>query len=325
MTKSLLKIRFWQSNKKYHMKLKLIITIAIIGLTISAKACDICGCGVGSYYIGILPEYNKRFAGIRYQHKTLQTHLGPIGNRTPLTTAETYQSTELWGGWNFGQKFRILAFVPYNFNERVNQDERGTKNGLGDIAVMAYYNLFNKTGTLGSKLLVQSLWLGVGIKTPTGKYEPTERLATQESPNNFQLGTASADFTFNAAYDIRYNDLGFNTNVNYKLNTENKYNYRYGNKLTTNALFYYKFRLFHTFTVAPNAGILYESSAKDVEHNKYEVAVSGGHSLAAIGGVEFALKGISFGANYQNIRSQNLAGGRALAGNRIMTHVSIPF
>ena len=307
------------------MKLKLILTIAIFGLTVSTKACDICGCGVGSYYIGILPEYNKRFMGLRYQYKTLQTHLGPQGQRTPLTTNETYQSTELWGGWNFGQKFRVLAFVPYNFNERFNQDERGTKNGLGDIAIIGYFNVFNKTGTLGSKLLVQSLWFGAGIKTPTGNYEPTERLAVQESPNNFQLGTASTDFTFNAAYDIRYHDLGLNANVNYKLNTENIYNYRYGNKLSTNVLAYYKFRLFHTFTAAPNAGLLYEKSEKDIENNTYEVAVSGGHSLAAIAGVEFSAKGISFGANYQNVRSQNLAEGRAFAGNRIMTHISIPF
>ncbi|SER88099.1 transporter family protein [Pedobacter rhizosphaerae] len=307
------------------MKLKLMLVIAIVGFTICAKACDICGCGVGSYYIGILPEYNKRFFGLRYQYKTLQTHLGPRGERTPLATDETYQSAELWGGWNIGKKFRVLVFVPYNFNKRVSQDQQGTKTGLGDVALMGYYNLFSKTGTLGSKLLVQSLWLGAGIKTPTGKYEPAERLAIQESPNNFQLGTASTDFTFNAAYDIRYNDLGLNANVNYKINTQNKYEYRYGNKLTTNVLAYYKFRIFQSFTVAPNAGILYETSAKDVESNKYEVAVSGGHSLAAIAGLEFAMKGISFGANYQNIRSQNLAGGRAFAGNRIMTHISIPF
>ncbi|RYD94686.1 MAG: transporter [Sphingobacteriales bacterium] len=307
------------------MKLRLMITIAIASMGIGAKACDICGCGVGSYYIGILPEYNKRFVGLRYQYKTLQTHLGPRGERTPLSTDETYQSAELWGGWNFGKKFRVLAFVPYNFNERINQDGKGTKSGLGDIAVMGYYNLFNRTGTLGSKLLVQSLWLGAGIKTPTGKYEPSERLAIQESPNNFQLGTASTDFTLNAAYDIRYHDLGLNANVNYKLNTENRFGYRYGNKLSANLLAYYKFRLFESVTMAPNAGVLYETSAKDFEHNKYEVAVSGGHSLAAIAGLEFAMKGVSFGANYQNVRLQNLAGGRAYAGNRIMTHISIPF
>ena len=307
------------------MKLKFITILILVATTLGVKACDICGCGVGSYYIGILPEYNKRFIGIRYQHKTLQTHLGPLGEQTPLSTDETYQSAEVWGGWNLGKKFRILAFVPYNFNKKVSQSLNGDKNGLGDIAVMGYYNLFNKSGSVGNNLLVQSLWFGAGVKAPTGKYEPSERLAVQESPNNFQLGTASTDFTFNIAYDIRLQDLGLNANVNYKVNTENKYEYRYGNKLTTNVLAYYKFRIAKTFTVAPNAGVLYETSAKDVENNKYEVNVSGGYSLAAVVGAEVAFDKFSFGANYQNVSAQNLANRRAFAGNRVMVHLSVPF
>lgn len=307
------------------MNFKKSIILVLLLSPLSLLACDICGCGVGSYYIGILPEYNKRFIGLRYQHKTLQTHLGPQGQTTPLSTDETYQSAELWGGWNFGKKFRVLAFVPYNFNERSSQASAGSKNGLGDIAIMGYYNLFTKSTTVSSKLLVHSLWLGAGVKAPTGKYEPSERLAVQESPNNFQLGTASTDFTLNAAYDVRLNDLGLNLNANYKINTENKYEYRYGNKLTTNALVYYKFRLFHQLTLAPNAGILYETAAKDVENGKYEMDVSGGHSASLVTGFELAMSKFSFGANYQNIVSQELANQRAKAGNRLMVHFSVPF
>lgn len=303
----------------------ILVTVFMLFVVTASRACDICGCGVGSYYLGILPEYNKRFIGLRYQHKTLQTHLGPLGERTPITADETYQSMELWGGWNFGTKFRVLAFVPYNFNDRVSQTGNGTKTGLGDIALMGYYKLLDQTGTLGDRLLVQSVWIGGGIKVPTGRYEPTERLAVSESPNNFQLGTASTDFTINAAYDIRYNDLGLNANVNYKMNTENKYDYRYGNKLTANLLAYYKFRVAEKITIAPNAGVLYETAQKDVENNKYDVQVSGGYSLSAVAGVELALKGLTLGANYQNVRAQDLAGGRAKAGNRMMVHVSLPF
>ena len=305
---------------------KIIIAIIMTFITITAtKACDICGCGVGSYYLGILPECNKRFIGLRYQHKKLMTHLGPFGERTPLTADETYQSAELWGGWNIGTRFRILAFVPYNFNERTSQDAAGTKNGLGDIALMGYFKLLDHTGMLGERLLVQSLWIGGGVKVPTGKYEPSERLAVQESPNNFQLGTESTDFTLNAAYDVRWNDLGLNANVNYKVNTENKYAYRYGNKFTSNVLVYHKFRVAQKMTIAPNIGVLYETAAKDVESKKYDVAVSGGYSLSAVGGLEVSMKGVSFGANYQNVRSQELAGGRAKAGNRVMVHFSLPF
>lgn len=307
------------------MKLKLIITIGLLTATLGTKACDICGCGVGSYYIGILPEYNKRFIGLRYQHKTLQTHLGPLGQVTPLTTDETYQTAELWGGWNVGKRFRVLAFVPYNFIQKSSQDANVSKNGLGDVALMGYYNIFTNSNTVNSKLLVHSLWLGAGIKAPTGTYEAAEKLPVQDNPNNFQLGTASTDFTLNAAYDVRLNDLGMNVNVNYKINTENKYGYRYGNKLTTNALLYYKFRLFHKFTIAPNAGLLYETAVKDVEDNKYEVAVSGGYSTSVVTGFEFAMSKLSIGANYQSVVAQELANKRAKAGNRLMLHLSVPF
>jgi hypothetical protein len=307
------------------MKKLIIASLLVLFTIISTKACDICGCGVGSYYLGILPEYNKRFIGLRYQHKTLQTHLGPMGERTPLTTDETYQSAELWGGWNIGKRFRVLAFVPYNFNERKSQSSSGSKDGLGDIAIMGYYKFLDHTGNLGGKLLIQSLYIGGGVKLPTGKYEPSERLAVQESPNNFQLGTESTDFTLNAAYDVRWNDLGINANVNYKMNTENKYEYRYGNKFTSNVLIYHKFRVAKVLSVAPNLGVLYETAAQDVESKKYDVAVSGGYSISAVAGLEFSMKGLSFGANYQNVRSQDLAGGRAKAGNRFMVHMSVPF
>ncbi len=294
-------------------------------LSLPGLACDICGCGVGSYYIGILPEYNKRFIGLRYQHKTLLTHLGPFGERTPITSDETYQTAELWGGWNIGKRFRVLAFVPYNFNNRTAQTGTGSKNGLGDVAVMGYYNLFSGRHIVNEKLLVHSLWIGAGIKAPTGTYEAAERTLLSESPNNFQLGTASTDFTLNAAYDVRLMDLGININANYKINTNNKYDYRYGNKLTTNALLYYKFRLFNKLTIAPNAGVLYETSQQDVEQNKYNVDVSGGHVLSAVGGLEASFGRFSAGANYQAIASQHLANNRVKAGDRLMIHFSVAF
>jgi hypothetical protein len=306
--------------------MKKYIILVFLGIaSLPAVACDICGCGVGSYYLGILPEYNKRFIGLRYQHKKLTTHLGPLGERSPLTSDETYQTAELWGGWNMGTKFRVLAFVPYNFNNRVAQTGDGYKSGLGDVAVMGYYNAFSTRHTVGMKLLVQSLWVGAGIKAPTGKYEPNERLQSTESPNNFQLGTASTDFTLNAAYDLRLMDLGLNINANYKINTQNKYDYRYGNKLTTNALLYYKIRLFNAMTVSPNAGVLYETSQQDLENDKYTVDVSGGHVVSAIGGLEANFNRYSAGVNYQHVASQQLANNRVNAGDRLMIHVSVAF
>ncbi|MES2829321.1 MAG: transporter [Bacteroidota bacterium] len=304
---------------------RIILTISFIIGMLTAKACDICGCGAGSYYLGILPEYNKRFIGLRYQYKTLVTHLGPSGERSPITADERYQSTELWAGWNIGNRFRVLTFIPYNFNSRKSQTGNGRKYGLGDIAINGYYKLLENTSTLNDRLLVQSLWIGGGVKVPTGRYSAEERMAVQESPNNFQLGTASTDFTINAAYDVRYNDLGINANIAYKMNTENRDHYRYGNKFTANILLYHKFRIANRLTVSPNIGGLYETATKDVEDGIYRIDVSGGYSSSVVAGAEVALTKLSFGANYQMVASQDLAGGRARAGNRLMVHVSLPF
>lgn len=312
--------------KKTFKRIFLLLFIVFPGL---AYSCDICGCGVGSYYLGIMPEFNKRFVGLRYQHKTLETHLGPTGNRTPISADETYQSMELWGAWNLGKKWRVMAIVPYNFNKRevAAGSLSGTKNGIGDIVLMGYYKVFDKqNSTKNNKLFSHSLWAGVGIKTPTGVYDDGERSSVaQDAPNNFQLGTASTDFMLNIAYDARIMDIGLNTNISYKMNTENKYEYRYGNKFTANVLAYYKFNIKNKLRIAPNAGIIYETQPKDVIYNKFDVAQSGGYSTAGITGVEFTAGKISFGGNYQFILSQELAEGRAKAGNRVLTHISYAF
>lgn len=302
------------------MKKKMILLFAAMLIFTATKACDICGCGVGSYYIGLLPDFKKRFAGLRYQYKTMQSHLGPGGSTSYLTTDETYRTAELWGGWNIGKKFRVLGFVPVNFSERSNQDVSKSKTGLGDIAVVGYYQVFNKLNTLTNKPLIQSLWIGGGIKLPTGKYEPAERKENEDSPNNFQLGTASTDFTLNAMYDIRLMDIGLNANVSYKINTRNKYDYQYGNKFSANLLAYYKLRPHKDLSISPNAGILYETADKDKESD-----VSGGYSFMGTTGIELSFSQFSIGGNFQPVLSQELAGNKVKAGNRAMVHVTYLF
>jgi hypothetical protein len=308
------------------MKKIWIILICLVTGLYEARACDICGCGVGSYYIGILPDFKKRFVGLRYQYKTLRSHLGPGGTTSYLTTNETYQTAELWGGWNIGKRFRVLGFLPVNFNSRENQGVTMNKSGIGDIAVVGYYQLLDKQQTIHSgQLLVQSLWIGGGIKVPTGKYEPTEHKENEDAPNNFQLGTASTDFTLNAMYDVRLMDFGINANVGYKINTNNKYDYQYGNKFTANVLAYYKIKVAGKATIAPNAGVLYETAEQDKEAKKYTVDISGGHSLLATVGLEATLGTISIGGNFQPVISQQLADMRIKAGNRAMVHVTYLF
>lgn len=308
------------------MKKILLPLLLCLTLVFGARACDICGCGVGSYYIGLLPEFSQRFAGLRYQHKSLQSHLGANGERSYLTSDETYRTAELWGGWNIGKRFRVLGFVPVNFNEHVNQGISDRQSGLGDIAMIGYYKLLDiRDNVLDNRLLVQSLWLGGGLKLPTGKYEPAVQEVNGESPNIFQLGTGSTDFMLSAMYDVRLMDFGVNTNITYKLNTENSYGYRYGNKLTANLQAYYKIKLASALTVAPNAGLLYETARQDTEDGKYKVDMSGGDITMGSVGLEATLKRLSVGLSFQQPLEQDLANGSVQAGNRLVVHTTFMF
>jgi hypothetical protein len=215
-----------------------------------------------------------------------------------------------------------MASVPYSFNEKLNQGTTQTKNGISDINLSGLYQLVNTQKTvMNSKILVQTLWIGGGIKLPTGKYNPKDKSSTNDNANLFQLGTGSVDFSVNAMYDIRLQDAGLNVSGSYKMNTNNKYDYSYGNKLSANAQAYYKIRIKNVVTVAPNAGLQFENSKHDMD-SYLSVDISGGRLLLGTFGMESSFKNISVGANWQAPVSQSLAKGIVKANNRLMVHVS---
>jgi hypothetical protein len=301
------------------------ITVSIILIIcIKANACDICGCGVGNTYVGVLPEFRKHIIGIRYRSNSIITHVGIGGATTYLTTNEYYNTSELWGGFRLAKKWRLLTSLPYNFNSKTNSTSTNSKNGVGDINNVLFYELFNKKSTTKqNKLLISTLWLGAGLKLPTGSYNPIDKNNTS-SNNLFQLGTGSTDFLIAAMYDLRYQDAGININSSYKINTANKYNYQYGNKFTLSSQLYYKFKIANKFSVVPNAGIIYEVSRKDKDNN--EIAdVSGGNLTFGSVGLEASYKKIAIGFNWQTSLQQNIAMGIIHAKDRAMLHISLMF
>jgi hypothetical protein len=302
------------------------IGLVLLGLTSVVTACDICGSGAGSYYAGLLPAFKKKFIGLRYQLNGLQSHLGANGQATYLTNKERFQIMELWGAASVGKRFRITASVPASFLERTNQAVRTTKSGLSDVSVLGYYQVLKMQQTTNAgNVLAQSLWLGTGIKLPVGKYNAEDKNTASAAQNTFQLGTGSTDFSFNMLYDVRLQDAGINTNIIYKINSRNKYGYQYGNKFSGNLLAYYQFRPGTAFSIIPNTGVLYETSAKDWETKTVEVFQTGGYSMMGTAGVEIAFKKIGMGANVQTPLMQQLGEGKIKSCNRGMLYVSYSF
>lgn len=301
---------------------KIIIATIIFSVYINnAAACPLCGCGTGNYYIGLLPQFNKHFVGLRYQYNNFKTN---IKDEPGEFSKDRFQSVELWGGWNIGKRWQALAIVPFNFVHQVSDEGAINRNGIGDIMLMGNYKLFDKTSSTKSKKLIsQQLWLGAGIKLSTGSFsiDPADEMLVALA--NTQTGSASTDFIVNGMYNISINKFGINTGARYKINTQNKDKYFFGNKFSANSLAYYSFKNKQT-TLTPNAGFLYEhNGASKLENEKIDF--TGGYLLSTAAGLEVNIKKVTLGCNVQLPITQNFAGKQTQNKLKGMFHVTLGF
>ncbi|MEP7317589.1 MAG: hypothetical protein ABI921_02575 [Panacibacter sp.] len=301
---------------------KIFVLSVLLFFCAQSYACPICGCGVGNFYMGLLPNFQSKFIGVRYQYLHYHTQLT---DEPEEFSNDYYKTVELWGGFSIGKQWQLLAYVPYQLNT-LHSDE-GTKklNGLGDISLIANYKLLDKTNTSSNgKSTVQQLWIGGGLKLPAGKYRiDIYNPETEIGDVNSQQGTGSTDFLLNATYDIRFNKFGINTTANYKINTTNNEQYHFGNRFNAASLAYYQVNL-KNIVVTPNAGFMYQHSAEN-DFSNAKVEQTGGYLALSVIGAEISIKRIAIGANVQLPISQDFASGQTESKTRGMVHVSFSF
>lgn len=299
--------------------LKRILLAGLCGLLFTsaqtARACDACGCGVGSYQFGILPQQAKNFVGIRYQMKTDQT--APMHGSA---SKEVFRSTEIWGRFYPLKRVQVLALLPYNFNRQETEDKVTQVQGLGDGLVLVNYNLLNNTDSLYQKVK-HNLFVGGGLKLPTGNY--TNKTESGDLNPNLQLGSGSLDLVANAMYTVRYDKIGLNTNLTYKYNTVNKNDFRFGNKFGAGTVLFSVLKV-KEMAIMPNAGFSTEITSKDQSYDE-ELTESGGHANFLTLGTELYFKRLSAGATLQKPVTQNLSEGYVETGNRFLTHLTFMF
>jgi hypothetical protein len=292
-----------------------------LGFTASTSfACDLCGCGNGGSFWGIMPQSHKSFVGLRYGYRSYDSHLNSIN----LQTQEQFWKTELWARVYPLKKIQVLAFIPYNFNKQtiLKTKKELDIQGIGDISVLINYNLINTvTDTIQHKFY-HNLLVGSGLKLPTGRYK-YDYLSDNEVANpNFQLGTGSTDFTVNLFYTLRYKKWGLNADFSYKMNSQNSNEYRFGNRINSNISAIHFVNVTPSLMLIPNVGLAYENAAYDVDANIKNTR-TGGDALLGSFGLESYYQKISAGINYQCPIAQNLSNGELKTNSRVNVHFTI--
>jgi hypothetical protein len=281
-------------------------------------ACNTCGCGVANYHYGILPQFQKNFIGMRYRYRSYVSTL-EAGHSAPYSY-ETFQTTELWGRFYPMNKWQVFAFIPYNFNEKREEDKITYFEGLGDVVVSANYNLINTYDSAESDW-THNLLVGAGVKLPTGQFRKIEDGLTVNQ--NFQLGTGSVDLLFNLIYTLRFKNSGLNAEFTYNHNTTNRDEYRFGNTSRSGLTAFFIPKT-GAVTLMPNAGASVETF-KDNKQFKQPFPDSGGWAMLYNAGVESYYKNFAVGVSYSHPGKQKLFNEKVRSNDRVSVHVTVMF
>ena len=305
--------------------MRTLLAVALLVLYTSiASACDVCGCSISGNYFGILPQFNRHFVGFRWSDRSFQTAHSPTalanGN---FHSQERYSTLEAFVRFYPHRRIQVLALVPYQFIQR-NEGVTTNVNGLGDVSLMANYLVINSGDSLQRKWR-HTLAAGLGTKLPTGRYRAGLR-SSEVINANLQPGSGSTDFTLGAQYTLRRGSFGVATDVYYRINTANKQDYRFGNRLNGSLkCFYWKNIRRGTFSILPNAGVFAETAGADQQEG---IALEGtsGHVTLGLLGLDVYIGGrVSAGVTFQKPLDQYLGEGAIKAGNRWMASLNYIF
>lgn len=297
---------------------KLILRISIgLYFCVSSMACDVCSGPSDASNMGILPQFQRNFIGIRYSCKCFRSTqpksiLIPGNNRS---ANEVTQVGELWGRYVFRKRFQVYAFLPIQKFTQKFSDSVFNNKGFGELSLSVNYMILN-TGDSICDRFKQALFIGVGVKFPSANYR-------KSISDLMQIGSGSVDATVSINHTLRFAKYGFMSEGTYRFNGSGYGDFKYGKKLTISSKIFLLQKI-KKVSVLPNFGLTWEYSAKSRHHEIIQWNTGGSALLSGIG-CDVFYKQLIFSMNAQQAVYQNLADGYLTSKIRMTAGVRLSF
>lgn len=286
---------------------KYIILLLIAIQSSNAIACDTCGSSGSGGSMGFASMLNSNFVGLRYLNQSYKSTDGLYSN-SPWYD-EHFNTFQAWARIPVYKNIQISALVPFHFHHKQTETGRQQINGLGDITVLAMYQLYKTEKD--STFLIHNLQLGAGFKAPTGSFDQMNVGAVNPS---FQLGTGSWDYLLATEYIVKQKNFGLNTQLNYVIKTENDKQYQFGNQFNYSGTFFYLHET-KKLSIVPQLGLVGEVYGNNRQYGEIVRKTSGDIFFSKLG-FEIGKDKFSLGANLMLPITQNLSDGRVEAKYR---------
>ena len=287
--------------KKLILGLGLVVTSSL-----SAYSCDQCSCA-SSGFMGIVPQFGKHFVGLRYQFQNFETrHFGSLADDfTHDNSKEYFHTAELFGSYFPHKRVQLTASVPYAFRiQNSNAEGQFRSNGFGDARVGVNYTALATPDTLGKKVR-HNIIVGAAFKAPTGAFKL--RQDDELLHPNLQPGSGSWDVEATARYIVRIKRWGISSLFNYRWNTTNALDYKFGDRMTGLLGGFYWTR-HKSVTFMPQVALNFDYAFRDVENNRYQDR-TGGYQLSARADLQVGYKRLITTVGYSQPLSFNLSNG----------------
>ena len=304
------------------------LATALFLLALSSEAHNGGGCcTMSGNYLGIMPQYQKNFVGIRYNTRSytmpamyMDHGQGPMLHNPEAT--DRFRSMELWDRFYPTRRMQVMATLPYVSNFSIAGSTSAQAAGIGDATLLANYAV---AATSDSALwrTKHRLQLGGGVKLPTGRYRNTENGSLLATPANFNPGTGTLDLLATVQYTIRLNQWGLNTDFFYKFNSENKDGYRFGNQYNSSCQLFY-WQKIKQVSVLPAAGIYHEKALANALHG-HTLAKPDGSTTFSTCGLDIYYKNAAIGGTWQRPFQRQHAEGGMIKNDRAAMHLTVMF